>query len=78
LGIFLFPKVTHKLKQQASLCKRIFLTQEKKTTKAFLEDAMRCQKRTPPYDPGALERTEFKARRIIDKRDLCDQIAGKG
>jgi phenylacetate-CoA ligase len=29
-------------------------------------------------DPGSLERTEFKARRIIDKRDLYDQITGKG
>ena len=27
--------------------------------------------------PGSLERTEFKARRIIDKRDLYDQISGK-
>lgn len=27
---------------------------------------------------GSLERTEFKARRIIDKRDLYDQITGKG
>jgi phenylacetate-CoA ligase len=29
-------------------------------------------------DPGSLERTEFKARRIIDQRDLYDQITGKG
>ena len=29
-------------------------------------------------DPGSLERTEFKARRIIDKRGLYDQITGKG
>ena len=54
------------------------MTKEKKTTKKFLEDAIRGQKRTPLYDPGALERTEFKARRIIDKRDLYDQITGKG
>jgi phenylacetate-CoA ligase len=25
-------------------------------------------------DPGVLERTEFKAKRIIDKRDLYDRI----
>ena len=30
------------------------MTKEKKTTKEFLEDAMRGQKRTPLYDPGAL------------------------
>jgi hypothetical protein len=29
-------------------------------------------------DPGSLERTEFKARRIIDKRGLYDEITGKG
>ena len=29
-------------------------------------------------DPGSLERTEFKARRIIDKRDLYDQITNQG
>ena len=28
--------------------------------------------------PGALERTEFKAKRIIDKRDLYDRITHKG
>jgi phenylacetate-coenzyme A ligase PaaK-like adenylate-forming protein len=29
-------------------------------------------------DPGSLQRTEFKARRIVDKRDLYDQITRKG
>jgi phenylacetate-CoA ligase len=28
-------------------------------------------------EPGSLERTEFKAKRIIDKRDLYDQITHK-
>jgi phenylacetate-CoA ligase len=28
-------------------------------------------------EPGSLERTEFKARRIIDKRDLYDRITHK-
>jgi phenylacetate-CoA ligase len=28
--------------------------------------------------PGSLERTEFKAKRIIDKRDLYDRITDKG
>ena len=28
-------------------------------------------------EPGSLERTEFKAKRIIDKRDLYDRIAHK-
>jgi len=29
-------------------------------------------------DPGSLERTEFKAKRVIDKRNLYDEITGKG
>ena len=28
-------------------------------------------------EPNTLERTEFKARRVIDKRDLYDEIVGK-
>jgi hypothetical protein len=28
-------------------------------------------------EPGSLERTEFKAKRIIDKRDLYDRIAAE-
>jgi phenylacetate-coenzyme A ligase PaaK-like adenylate-forming protein len=28
--------------------------------------------------PNSLERTEFKARRIIDKRDLYEEIIGQG
>jgi len=28
-------------------------------------------------EPGSLERTEFKAKRIIDKRDLYDRITHK-
>ena len=29
-------------------------------------------------EPGSLERTEFKAKRIVDKRDLYDRITHKG
>jgi phenylacetate-coenzyme A ligase PaaK-like adenylate-forming protein len=29
------------------------------------------------FEPGTLERTEFKAKRIIDKRDLYDEMAKK-
>jgi phenylacetate-CoA ligase len=28
-------------------------------------------------EPGSLERTEFKARRVIDQRDLYDELFGK-
>ena len=28
-------------------------------------------------EPGSMERTEFKAKRIIDKRDLYDRITDK-
>ena len=56
-------------------CHDCDLVHHKKTLPAKgAAHCIRCGAVLYKHKPNSLERTEFKARRIIDKRDLYDEI----
>lgn len=49
----------------------------RRTAESALRTTLGVSTRVTPVPPGTFERTEFKARRVIDQRDLFREIAGE-